>query len=266
MASQKIQITKNYRLFKKSVENRPLNIIKHAKLKESMQTYGFLASFPIVCRRDENGDLVVMDGQHRLYFAEELKLPVAWVEEEKKFDIAFINSVVGPWNIRDYAMKFAANGKEHYQEAIEFADLHGLPIGIAFAMLYGSVTFHNLKKQFMAGEFEIRDFFWAERVATLFNNLVSIKAELKSARLLESCMGCCRVVEFDPKRLVRNARRCGEKLISYATKEGYMGMLEEIYNFGHSDKLSLKLKAIEAMRSRIPNKPRSYPQEYNGTV
>ena len=44
---KKIQVTKNYKMFAHSGENRPLDLTKHKKLKESMEKYGFLKSFDI---------------------------------------------------------------------------------------------------------------------------------------------------------------------------------------------------------------------------
>lgn len=56
-------------------------------------------------------------------------------------------------------------------------------------------------------------------------------------------MAVCRVEEFEPKRLLRNAERCREKLMPYSTREAYLVMLEEIYNFRQQKLVALKVLA-----------------------
>lgn len=247
---KKINATKNYRLFMRSGENRPLDIKKHRKLEESMKLYGFLPCFPIVCCRNAEKQLVVKDGQHRLAIAESLGLQVFWVEECTEFDIAVINCTAKIWGLRDYAQKFAASGKKVYQEGLEFTDIHNLPIGTAFALLAGTTGFGNIQSVFVSGEFKIKDRAWADDVAATYGPLVQMAPAMKNARFIEACMAICRVGEFDRKRLIHNAERCREKLIAYSTREAYLDMIEVVYNFGRAKLVGLKAMAVMAMRER----------------
>lgn len=250
MGTKKIQATKNYRMFERSSDNRPMDIKKHRKLEQSMKTYGFLQCFPIVVRRNEKGKLIIKDGQHRLSIAESLNLTVYWVEEEVDFDIAEINSTSKTWQLRDYAQKYAANGIKDYQEGIEFADQHHLNIGTSFALLAGTVSFSNINDQFIDGTWKIKDRPWADAVAGIYAPMVEIAPAIKNARFIEACMGCCRIKEFDAKRLIRNAGRCREKLVSYSTKDAFLDMIEHVYNFGHTKLLGIKALATMEMRGR----------------
>lgn len=247
----KIQVTKNYRLFhNNSGENRPVEMNKHKRLVDSMKLYGFLQEFPIVCTRDSKGNLVVKDGQHRLVVAETLQLPVYWVEASMNWDVAVVNSTAKPWILRDYAGRFAANGNENYQEGLDFAERHRIPIGPAFALLAGTTTFTNCHSSFIDGTFKVKDRAWADSVASIYSPLVSMSKSVSNARFLEACMAVCRVPEFDGKRLLQNAERCREKLVSYSTRDAYLEMLEHIYNFGRGKLFALKIAAISAMRDR----------------
>lgn len=249
--SRKISATKNYRLFTRhSNENRPLDAPRHKRLLESMKRYGFLQCFPIVCFRDKNGNLVVKDGQHRLSFAETLGIPVYWVEEDVDFDVAVVNCTAKIWVLRDYARKHAANGIRDYQEGIDFADQHGLPIGTAFALLAGTISFNNCQEHFVDGTFKVKDQSWADAVAGIYGPLVALSPVLKNARFIEACMAACRVPTFEPKRLVSNAERCREKLVSFSTRDAYLDMVEQVYNFGRKQLLGLKALATMAMRER----------------
>lgn len=250
MATKKINVTKNYRLFAKSTENRPTDLPKHRDLRDSMKTYGFLSCYPIVVQRDENKQLVVKDGQHRLTYAESMGLPVYWVEEDQDFDIATINCTSKVWSMRDFATTHASNGKQAYQDGLDFADEHGLPIGIAFALLGGCVNFSNIANAFKNGTFTIRDRSYARQVANLYVPMIRLSSDVRNARFLQACMAVCRAKDFDPERLLHSAGRCRDKLVSYSTRDAYLTMLEEVYNFGRVKLCGLKTAALMAMKAR----------------
>ncbi len=256
MSKRHIQVTKNYRLFERhSCENRPVDAKKHRRLQESMKLYGFLRCFPIVVTRGKDGLMIVKDGQHRLMFAEALGLPVYWIEEDVDFDVAVVNSAAKGWALRDFAEKHAANGLKDYSEGIEFSQQHGLPLGTSFALLAGTTTFSNCQDAFMGGIFEVKDRPWANAVAGIYSPMVFLCPETKNARFIEACMGVCRVEGFDPKRLLGNAERCRDKLVSYSTRDAYLDMLEKIYNFNQRRLVGLKAQAVMAMRGRNAVKP-----------
>lgn len=253
MSAKKILSTKNYRLFERhSGENRPVDLKKHRALLESMKLYGFLECFPIVVNRNNNGQLIVKDGQHRLAIAETLGLPVHYVEDSKDFDVAIVNSAAKTWVLADYARKFAANGNADYLEGLEFADRHNLPIGTSFSLLAGTTCFTNIKEAFIAGDWKIKDRVWADSVAAIYVPLVGMNRSLNNARFVEACMAVSRVKVFKADRLLANAERCREKLVAYSTKEAYIDMLETIYNFGRKEHLGLKAEAAMAMKARNP--------------
>lgn len=254
MSAKKIQSTKNYRLFERhSSENRPLDIKKHKKLLESMKLYGFLECFPIVVVRNEKGQLIVKDGQHRLTIAETLGIAVHFVEESVDFDVAVVNSTAKVWVVRDYAGKHAANGLKQYQEGIDFADRHSLPVGTAFSLLAGTTSFSNVQDAFMDGSWKIKDRDWADAVAGTYGPLVAMSPVMKNARFIEACMAACRVSGFDAARLIAGAERCREKLVAYSTRDAYLDMMEAVYNFNRKNLVGLKAAAVMAMRERNLN-------------
>lgn len=246
----KVQVTKNYRLFQRSSGNRAINERKHRRLRQSMEGYGFLEAFPIVCRRNGTQSLEVMDGQHRLVFAESLQLPVYYIITAQEFSTPDINSTAKTWVIADYAHNFADNKKPQYQEVIDFHELHGIPIGTSAAMLAGTTSFTNIHDVFVRGDFKIKDREWAHKVASIYAPLVMLDKRLRSNRLIEACMSVCRVEKFDGKRLLQNAERCRDKLVPYSTRDAYLEMLEDIYNFGRKTLLGLKAEATMVMRNR----------------
>jgi hypothetical protein len=262
--SKTIQVTKDYKLFGRNPENRPIDAAKHRKLLESMKLYGFLKCFPVVAARDASRNLFVKDGQHRLMFAETLGLPVYWVEEDVDFDVAVVNCAAKGWALKDYAKKHAANGLRPYAEGLEFSEQHGLPIGTAFALLAGQTGFSNIHDDFIGGKFKVKDRSWADAVAGLYGPMVLMAPAIKNARFIEACMMVCRVPDFDARRMVGGAERCREKLVPYANKESYLDMLESLYNFGRKQHVGLKAAAINAMKARNPAHNRNgHPKRAN---
>lgn len=265
MASNKLNVTKDYRIFKRSMDNRVTDIRRHRKLERSMKQYGFLKSFPISCHRLEDGGLIVKDGQHRLAIAETLGLPVYWVEEVVDFDIAVVNSTGKIWGVRDYAEKYAANGKKDYAEGLEFADRHKINVGSAFAILAGTTSFGNVTDEYRSGHFKITDREWAEQVAAIYRPITELSQSCKTEKFLAACMAVCRVDGFDGKRLVRGAERCRDKLGSYSTRDAYLDMMEEIYNFGRMHLVGLKSLSLMAMRNRSASNVASAKKALNAS-
>lgn len=257
MAVSKIQATKNYKMFRlHSDENRPLTPEKRARLKDSMKKYGFLKCYPIICFRDKSGNLIVKDGQHRLAIAEELGLSVFWILAETDFDVAFVNSTTKGWSKKDYAMKYAANGHAAYEEVLALHERHGIPVSMSAMLLAGTVSFVNISKAFHSGTFKIKDRKWAESVASLYSQFAAISKQIKDTHFLAALVGCARVKDFDSKRLIQNAERCRERLVKYGTREGYLDMLEQLYNFNRSKLFPLKVSATMEMRARNPARVR----------
>lgn len=250
MSTSRIQSTKDFAIFTRSPENRPLCLKKHRKLEESLEKYGFLRCFPIVVVRDAKGQLVIKDGQHRLAIASAKGLTVFWVEEKVDFDVAVVNSTAKVWVLADYAQKHAANGLKVYQEGMDFSARHHLPLGTAFALLAGTTSFSNTESEFVDGTFRVKDRTWADSVAGIYSAMTSFSPSIQSQRFIEACMAVCRAESFDSKRLIQNAGRCREKLVSYSTKEAYLLMIEEVFNFGRVKRVGIKAEAENAMKAR----------------
>ena len=248
--SRTITATKNYRLFRLSDENRVLDPDKHRKLRDTMREYGFLQSFPIVCVRDSKKQLVVKDGQHRLAIAEELGLTVHYVIETVNFDVAKINCTSKVWAARDYAEKYAAHGNKDYIEGLALCDDYKLPIGIGFGLLAGTVSFTNVQDDFQQGKSCVKDRDYALAVASLYTAMGELSSDLKNVRFLQACMAVCRVQGFDASRLISGAKKRREKLVSYSTRDAYLEMIEDAYNFNRKYLVSLRIEAQKAMRDR----------------
>lgn len=245
-----IFVTRNYSLFTHDGDNRPPNPEKHKGLKESMEKHGFLSDCPIIVQR-KDGLLVVKDGQHRLHFARELGLPVAYtITDVMDLDIAALNDTQVAWIPKDFAETYSRRGITAYSVGLRFAHENRLPIGMAFALLAGKTSFSNCEKEFRSGKFTVTCPRFADAVIRIYHPLVKLAPALENNSFIRACMAVCRVTWFDRHRLIRCAERRRDELVCYATRDLYLEMLEKVYNYRQTPKSPLSLAAKEATRRR----------------
>lgn len=111
--SLKIQYSDDYSIFKKFQSNRLINTNHQKKLVSAIKLKNMLHLFPIVV----DGEMQIIDGQHRLAAAKELNLPIYFVvdDEVNKADIAMVNNNRKSWTARDYISFHANEGLRPYK-------------------------------------------------------------------------------------------------------------------------------------------------------
>jgi hypothetical protein len=249
----KLLSTTNYALFAKDIKNRNYAPEKHKDLFASMRLHGFLPDYPISVWKNEKGDLVVKRGQHRLAFAEQLALPVWYVINEFEIDSADLERAESvPWTHIDYAENWLHRDKPNYQELIEYSTRSGIPMALSASLLMGTVSFNNIQLQFLSGEFVVRDRAYAETVATVYIAFKTFSRAMNGVHLIKAIASAARVEGFEAQRLISNISECPGALKKYSTRDGFLEMLEEIYNFRKKSPVALKFNAIQAMRARNP--------------
>ena len=253
-----LRSTKDYALFTMSKSNRDVDPGHMRKLKPSMSEYGWIPAFPMLVTRNSKGNLEIIDGQHRYSLAVELGLPVWFVELEHGYDVAKINNPQVPWKTKDYAVSFSHRGVGDYEEVLDFAAANRVPISDAAAMLAGTTTYANVRKDWIAGTYRITDRQHAARVAYLYNNIRHIGgSSCVDQSLRHALIAIARVPRLDYKRLIRNAAKNPERFVKFGTRDGALAMLEYVYNYAaHGAKFPLKIAAENAMKGRNPAKKR----------
>ena len=247
--SVQIKSTRDYSLFKTNQDNRQLKQRKHRKLEESLRKNGFLPYWPIVVQKN-GSPMPVLDGQHRLIFAEQLELDVYYIEADIDFSISEINDTQRPWAVVDYAEVYSQLGNQHYIDGLEFCQRTGIPIGIGFALLFGVNAYSVVEMAFKSGIFEVNEREFAEKVASVYCPIVGISRDVRNSAFLRACMAVCLTKTFTPVRMVQQAKKCRDKLAPYSTKDANLDMMEKIYNFGKktSALFPLKIEAVKATR------------------
>jgi len=229
MSTPKIQTTRNYALFTVSKENREIEVNKRGDLVKSMKEYGYLGAYPMLCRR-EGGKLVIVDGQHRFMIAQELGLPVSYVIEDRDVDVAVINAGQRTWNIAAYVNRFIAKGLGEYAKLREFAELHGMPLGMAAGVLIGNNTAANAHDAIKVGTFKVTDWHFASMVARVFTTVRRAAKECATAQTLSAISAICTIGDVDIERLCKNIERRADMLRRFNNRDACLDMFEAIYN------------------------------------
>ena len=241
--------SKNYDLLKRDEhDNRNLKPGEHKGLRDSIKKYGMLPVFPIVCVRDKKKQLVIKEGQHRFFFAEQLKLTYYYFVTDIDFDIAIVNCAAKGWSIRDYAEKWART-KDDYQLVLNFSKSHNMSISVTAALLNGMTAFGKISDSFKDGTYSATHEDWGSFVATVYTQMLLINIDLKGQGFLQAIIAVCQIEGFDATRLTTNASRCRDLLVAYSKREMYLEMLEKIYNHSYKDKQPIRFQANEAART-----------------
>lgn len=163
--------TDDYSMFKKLEGNR--DVEKTGKLKKSMKKNGFLNCPAVV-----NEELEVIDGQNRIFVAEELKIPVKFciqpmvgIEETKE-----LNSGQKNWSTLNY-LHSNAIGNNNYARFEQLHNMFGYSPDIIYASMGANITGGGVTGIIRSGGLKCTEEQYEEATKTLkyltmFNELV----------------------------------------------------------------------------------------------
>lgn len=234
MSASKIQSTTNYSRFQFMDGNRPINNGRVKKLIRSIKRKNLLQSFPIVCQKNGTG-LYVMDGQHRLTAAEQLKLPIFFVEAKNLeiSDMAATNSAQKGWNSRDFVSSFADRGNPHYIKLRNFMDEHGMTVSNAANILSGHwrESGGSCHTKIVTGTFQVSNEEFANRVASAVRAVAVHFPPAKDRGFVIALARLLPVKGFAITRFVQKLEHQSSKLVKCASWLQYVELIEEIYNW-----------------------------------
>ena len=112
-----MQSTTNYDQFKTPIGNRELDPGNLKKLRASFSSKNLMHLKPIVVDEDMN----VIDGNHRVAVAKELKIPVFYIIQEGNIpeDMLILN-IQKQWTSRDAVNFMAKHGNKFYQFILDW--------------------------------------------------------------------------------------------------------------------------------------------------
>lgn len=115
-----INKTNDYSIFRKHTSNRELNNENLNKIKNSILLKDMLRLRPIIV----NKSMEIIDGQHRLEIAKQLRKDIYYIiqEDAEDIDIITLNNNQRAWTYRDYLNYYCSQGREEYIKLQSFID------------------------------------------------------------------------------------------------------------------------------------------------
>lgn len=249
MASQ-IMETNNYARFDLAPFNRQLGNTK--ALEESMKKYGFISAFPILVKRNGQGRFLILAGQHRFEVARKLGIPVKYVVTKQEIRIPDMERGTRHWNLKDYLFSYCREGKEAYLRVLEYYESTGIPLNAALSMLAGdSAGSGNHQRAFKAGTYKLGNPNHAAIVADIILHFKKLGVAWATNQYLIFAVSKAAWAEgFDAVHLKNKLSAHRQFLELQGSKQGFLEMLEAIYNRASRDKFPLAFMADKAAKER----------------
>jgi hypothetical protein len=235
-----IIVTKNYEIFKKLRGNRDLDKRHINSLKKKMADEGNLTpDFPIVV----NANMEVVDGQQRLQVLQELGWPVYYVVRPN-LTIATVRQInLGRknWSWLDYASSYANEGKQAYQDLLDFHELFKEGKNVLFRYCNAVINAHVYINDFSTGNFTILD---KGETLRLLNQLKECRGALVGSYGQAFGLAMHAVMtntNYEHKRMMHKFVTFGSSLQKWSSVEDYMRNIEDIYNNAQPESTRVRL-------------------------
>tara|TARA_R100001510_G_C7653886_1_gene212397 strand:- start:2133 stop:2891 length:759 start_codon:yes stop_codon:yes gene_type:complete len=228
-----IYTTKNYDIFKKVAGNRLVNKAHVAKLVKSIESSGYVG-VPILVNETRNGNLEMIDGQHRLEALRQLKLPVEYIVKHGLTlkDMQKLNSNSKNWSQDDFMNSYCRLGVDVYVRYKTFKDKWKFGHDECWALLNNVCSESNgVKQKFKDGDLTIRDYGKAVYQASLVTDIGKYYKDFKRRKFVFAMLRMFNNKKYSHKRLVSKLEYQSSKLVLCDRVDDYLKILQKIYNF-----------------------------------
>jgi hypothetical protein len=235
--------TDNYDLFKIKHGNRKINQTLVKKIYQSIVDNGWFSSSVIIV----GDELVVLDGQHRI---EALKMfkkknghayKIKYIVDRDMDDLKKItiwqNARKG-WSNEDYAVSFIAQGKSDYALYSTFRSDHQLSHTVTLNLLANGYN-KPTAKLFKSGNIVIHDIDLANEFAVRIKELGTYYEYASHTQFVRAMILLWNNPLFSNKDFLKKLSRDRKKLFRVSSPEQYIRIINDIYNFGRHNKISL---------------------------
>lgn len=140
----KVIETTQYEIFKQHPSNREIDQKLLIKLRKSIEKRNLLSERPILV----DGEMQVIDGQHRLEIAKSLQIPVYYQvrNDLTPEDIIILNNNQKQWKNTDYLDHYCKQGYENYLKLKDFMDKENMSLKLSLLILNGKNDTEFFKK------------------------------------------------------------------------------------------------------------------------
>lgn len=232
---RQVDVTDEYDVFRRLPGNRAVSERHVQNLMDAMRENDLFV--PILV----NQDYEVIDGQHRLEARRRLGIPVPyyWTDGLGLPEVQKLNSTQKGWTNGDYTKAYIELGNQNYVQYEWFRRRYGLPHIPSVWLLTGAEGKY-LSQIFKNGELVVRDLEGAKVKATMLGSLAPYFSHWKDAAFVKAFMFCLNRTGFDFKRLLHRVKQNPTMLKPAPTIDGYMLLIEEVYNYRATQKVPLR--------------------------
>jgi hypothetical protein len=235
-SKMKILTSTEYSRFVSDPTNRPVR--SNPRLLQSMKRHGWLDAYPMHVVK-EGDRYKIKDGQHRFLAAKKLGIAVKFVVCQEGADIAAINDTQRPWTITDHVQSRSAGGDTDYQYLLQFSQAHNLPVGVSAAILTATNVRKGAGLAVRSGSFRVKDVEQAEKIARVVDATRQSVKWASHNLFIDAVRRCFSVEGFDVERLIKKIQAHPGLLSPQANLDGFLAMIETVYNYRASDRLSI---------------------------
>ena len=231
MKEQRIQSTDQYHLFKTITSNREVDR-KHVKrLAQAISDQNLLHLNPIIV----NSNMDVIDGQHRLAAAKQLRLPIYYVMDDEvgKNHIAKLNSNAKNWGTMDYVNYWTAEKRPGFAELARFVNKYGISVTGAVALLSDDANSKGNMKDLRDGMVDASNWDGAVQIIEFLQAIQQRYGYnwIINGGIAKALRRMWQHPEFAADTLRAKIDADPRKLVPCTSDKSYLVMLAEIYNY-----------------------------------
>lgn len=221
-------------------------------LEQSMKSFGFLKSKPIMTIKNRNGKLTIKSGHNRFEMARKLKIPLWYEVEDQDVPLHLLEGSFDVWVNHHWLESYINDGRHPYIVVDEYRKRTGIGLTNCISMLAGeSAGSHNHLDDFKAGIYELGDPNHANEVADII--LHCKRCGTKFAAISVFVRAISKIVwveQFDVKIFKKKIESHSHLIEKQACLAAYIDMFEKLYNHGGRSKIPLAFYADEVARKR----------------
>lgn len=242
-----VNVTHNYEMFNLMFDNRELSELHLKRLKESFKQH-YLVS-PIIV----NEKMQVIDGQHRLSAARELKLPVYYIiiKNYGIEEVAILNNNQKNWTKMDYLNMYAEEGKEPYKQLRDFMKMFpdfGIQAAERIVTNRASTKMSNVEsvqmKDFQEGKLVITDIQKAYKIAAKIMDFKPYYPGFNRRSFVSAVIPLFGYKHYNHKEMIHKMEG-PIKIEDRANVSDYREQLEEIFNYRRQKENKVSFKYLQ---------------------
>jgi len=230
--------TKEYNKFKLIKGNRLIKQPKLRKLEKSMTKEGWVSGSYVIV----NSKWEIIDGQHRVMTAMKLNIPITYCMERKSNEktMRTLNTGGDTWLMNDHLHGLVEDGNPHYVKLQnfmkEFPELKITECLMLCKNMYTSVP----RGTFESGEFTTRDMNIARTWGGYVMRMKPFAKYYNSGIFVRALIVCLGKECFNFEEFIHKVELRPTSLVKCGTREQYIQLFENIYNYRRSDKVNLR--------------------------